>query len=210
MKEQEAEKFLRISFMAALQRLSPEDFTPVARFENIVDGAYFESRRWMKLVFGNAHDPHNDALRARHSYYIWRGGEPGFDLLRHQYELGSRAVIVTESAGIIHVAVRLGDTDEARRLDADVRASAVANWLLRLPIAIRFVRDPSDGMLISNLENRERGIRDWKERIYAFSGESTVELLIYKEDPMRPPAARNFSIWFDHEFRNNPPRGPSR
>lgn len=203
---QETEKLLRVHFMAALQKLSPENFTPVARFEDIAGAAYFESRHWMNLVFGDAHDPHNKALHAQHSYYIWRGGEPGFDLLRHRYELDSRTVIITEAVGIIHVAVHLGDTDEARRSEAGARASAIANWLLHLPVEIHFVYDSSDGMLISNLENREKNIRDWKERICAISGKSTVELIIYKEDPMRRPAPRNLSIWFDDEFRRNPPK----
>jgi hypothetical protein len=206
----ETQKFLRTSFREALTRLSPRDFTPVARFEDIVNAAYFESRHWMNAVFGEVHDPNNDALHARHSYYIWRGGQPGFDLLRHQYDLDSRAVTVTESAGIIDVAVRLSDTDEARRLGGEDRASKIANWLLRLPAEIHFVPDSSEGWLVSNAENGEKAIQDWKERIYAISKESAVEFFIYKEDPMLRPEARNYSVWFDAEFRKHPPKAASQ
>src|ERR1700722_18931248 len=71
----EPQKFLRTTFRDALTRLSPDDFTPVARLEDIVNAAYFDSRHWMQVIFGDAHDPDNDALHARHSYSIWRGGK---------------------------------------------------------------------------------------------------------------------------------------
>jgi hypothetical protein len=204
----ETQQFLRTSFREALTKLSPDELTPVAKFEDIVNAAYFESRHWMNVVFGDVHDPHNAVLHARHSYYIWRGGPPGFDLLRHRYDLGARVVTVTESAGILQVAVRLSDTDEARRLNSEDRVSKIANWLLQLPTEIRFVPDSQD-WLVSGVRNREKAIQDWKERIYALSSESTVEFFIYKEDPTLPPAARNYSIWFDAEFRKHPPKAQS-
>jgi hypothetical protein len=202
----ETQKFLRTSFREALSRLSPDQFTPVAKFEDIVNDAYFESRQWMHAVFGNAHDPNNESLHAQHSYYIWRGGQPGFDLLRHRYDLGSRAVMITESAGIIHVAVLLNAADDARRLDDASRASVIANWLLQVPSEIEFVSGTPEGWLVSSAENSEKAILDWKERIYARSRESGVEFLIHKEDPKLRPTPRNLSVWFDAEFRKHPPK----
>jgi hypothetical protein len=125
-------------------------------------------------------------------------------MLRHQFELDSRAVSITESVGIIAVAVRLGAADEAH-MDAGERASRIANWLLRLPAPVHFTQDGSDEWLVSNRENAEKTIEDWKERIDALVDGSTVQFFIYKEDPNSRPKVRNFSVWFDAEFRKNPP-----
>jgi hypothetical protein len=199
----ETQRLLRTSFHEALTRMSPDDFTPVKRLEDIVNDAYFESRHWMREIFGEALDPDAGAFEVRHSYYIWRGGERGFDLLRHQYELYSHAVTVTESVGIVDVAVRSEAADA--HMDAAERASRIANWLLRLPVPVHFAQDGSDGWLVSKHENAEKTIEDWKERIDALVEASTVQLFIYKEEPNARPAVRNFSVWFDAEFRKNPP-----
>jgi hypothetical protein len=204
MMQPETQRLLRTSFHEALSRMSPAAFTPVKRLEDIVNDAYFESRHWMREIFGEAHDPDAGALEVRHSYYIWRGGERGFDMLRHEFELDSRAVAVTESVGIINVAVRLGPADDAH-MDAAERASKTANWLLRLPEPVHFTPDGSEGWLVSNRENTEKAIEDWKERIDALVDGSTVQLFIYKEDPNSRPKVRNFSVWFDADFRKNPP-----
>jgi hypothetical protein len=204
MMESETQKFLRTSLHEALNRMSPGDFTPVKRLEDIVNDAYFESRHWMREIFGEARDPDADTFEVRHSYFIWRGGAKGFDMLRHQYELDSRAVTVTESVGIIDVAVRLGAADDTH-MEAAERASRVANWLLRLPASVHFTQDGSDGWLVSNRENVGKAIEDWKERIDARVDGHTVQLFIYKEDPNSRPKVRNFSVWFDADFRKNPP-----
>lgn len=202
----ESQKFLRSSFLEALARLSPADFTPVAKFEQIVNDAYFESRRWMHFLFGTSHDPHEDALQAKHSYYIWPGGPPGFDLLRHEYNLGTRKIVVTESVGLIHVAIHMQRMDEANSLDPADRASKVAGWLLALRGKIRFVQDPSEALLVSSTDKLGEPVERWSDRIYARSSDSLVELLIHKEDPMLRSRPRNYSIWFDSEFRTHPPK----
>lgn len=204
MMEPETQKLLRASFHEALLRMPPDDFTPVKRLEDIVNDAYFESRHWMHEIFGEARDPDGGAFEVRHSYYIWRGGGRGFDTLRHQYQFDSRMVTVTESVGIIEVAVRLGPADDAH-VDAAEQASRIANWLLRLPVPVHFAQEGSDGWLVSNRENADKAIQDWKERIDALVVSSTVQLFIYKEDPNSRPKIRNFSVWFDAEFRKNPP-----
>ena len=205
----EAQKYLRTSFRAALTKLSPRDFTPVSRLEDIVNTAYFDSRHWMRLIFGEARDPDNGSLQGQHFYYIWRGVSPGFDLVQHRYTLDSRTVVVTESIGIIQVAVHPNAADQALHLDPPSRASKIANSLLQVPSEIHFVPDQSDGWLVSSTESPEPEIVDWKQRIYAFATDSTVEIFIYKEDPMLRPATRNYSIWFDAEFRKHPPQ-PAR
>lgn len=116
---------------------------------------------------------------------------------------------VIESVGIIHVAVRLSVADEVSRLDGTGRASKIANWLLHLPSEIHFVSEGSGDWLVSNVENPEKPIVDWKERIYALASGSGVEFFIYKEDPASRPTARNYSLWFDAEFRRHPPE-PAR
>ena len=200
----ETQRFLRTSFQEALTRMSPSDFTLVKRLEDVVNDAYFESRHWMREIFPAAHDPDAGAFETRHSYHIWRGGERGFDMLRHEYELDSRAITVTESVGIVDVAVQLGTADDAYETAAE-RASKSANWLLRLPAEVHFTQGGSGGWLVSNRENAEKAIEDWKERIDALVDKSTVQFFIYKEDPRLRPAVRNFSVWFDAEFRKNPP-----
>jgi hypothetical protein len=59
--------------------------------------------------------------------------------------------------------------------------------------------------LVSNRENSEKTIEDWKERIDALVDGPTVQMFIYKEDLNSRPKVRNFSVWFDAEFRKNPP-----
>ena len=132
MMKPETQRLLRTSFHEALTRMPPSDFTPVKRLEDIVNDAYFESRHWMREIFGEVHDPDAGAFKVRHSYYIWRGGERGFDMLRHEYELDSRAVTVTESVGIIDVAVRLGAADDAHM---DAGGASLENRKLAAPAA---------------------------------------------------------------------------
>jgi hypothetical protein len=201
----EAQKYLRSSFRQALTTLSPNTFTPVSRLEDIVNQAYFDSRHWMHTIFGEARDPDGDHLQARHFYYIWRGGSPGFDLVQHRYTADSRELLVTESNGIIQVVVRPGKVDEALGVDPAGRAARIANSVLQLPREIRFVADQAEGWLVSSTEP-EKEIEDWKDRIYAYPNGSMIELYIYKkEDSGLQPPSRNYSVWFDTEFRTHPP-----
>jgi hypothetical protein len=57
MMEAETQRLLRTSFHEVLTRMPQDDFTPVKRLEDIVNDADFESRHWMREVFGEAHDP---------------------------------------------------------------------------------------------------------------------------------------------------------
>lgn len=201
---QEIEKPFEVTFMEVLKTLSPGDFTEIKRFEDVGGTAYFDSRHWMNLIFGASHDPHMEAQHARHYYHLWQSGKRklDFDLLRHAWEVEARSVMVTESAGIIHVAVHLKENDQFGKLDVYERASSVANWLLHLPSAIRFVKDSSGKLLTSNLQHSERPQRDWKQSIYALSSKSMVEILIRKEDWSRKQQGpKNFSLWFEDEFR---------
>ena len=97
---------MKEDLLSALHAYSAGDYVEVEAFEDIVNDAYFESRNWMTAVFGEAKDPHNEANGARHYYHLWRGEEPGFDLLRHDYELRSRSIVVVESVPIIYVVIR--------------------------------------------------------------------------------------------------------
>lgn len=209
MTEAETQTSVRLSFREYLTTLTREDFTPVAKLENVVNGAYFESRHWMRLLFDEAHDPDSGKMATRHWYHVWRGPNAGFDLLRHQYELNSRVVTVVESAGLIHISVRLPENDEARRLNAEARAAKIANWLLQLPADMRFVPVREQGWLVSDgatAAHASEPVRDWSERLYAISHEAVVEIVIYKEEKSVGPTPRNFSVWFDMEFRKNPPK----
>jgi hypothetical protein len=61
---------------------------------------------------------------------------------------------------------------------------------------------------VSNGENSQKAIEERKERIDAPLDGSTVELFIFKDDPNSTPEVRDFSVWFDAEFRKNPPGAP--
>lgn len=193
---------LREQLVSALESYSEDDFVEVAAFEDILGGAYFESREWMTEIFGERNDPHNPANSARHFYHLWRGEDPGFDLLRHTFERQSRSVVVTESVPVIHTEIHFGDRDRERGIEPVGRANAVTSWLL--DTLVSFEAD-GDGWLSTDPDLPVDGIRHWRQRIDARIGRDTLQLVVYRERPRKTAGPRNLTVWFDEDFRENPP-----
>lgn len=193
---------IREELLAALDGYSKDDFVEVDTFEDIVGDAYFESRNWTTRIFGETNDPGNDANATRHFYHIWRGEQPGFDLLRHEYELASRAIVVIESVPIIHITIWLTGDDMEKNKGATSRANELAAWLLGQEVSFKEVQD---GLLSTNADLDEDAIKRWQDRIDARVDEDRLQFIVYKRDPMVSPAPRNLTVWFDPEFRASPP-----
>lgn len=203
MPDQNIDRQIRDSFRAVLSRVRPTEFHEVAPFEDVGGEAYFESRRWMLAVFGPDREPHSEALRAKHYFHLWQPPGLDFDLLRHIYQLGARVLTVTESVPLVAVDVRLADDDSAAKLCLPDRASAIANETFQLPRPIRFLHGGAEGSLVNDAGCGERRIDMWTDCIFATSLPEGVRFLIHKRDPKQRSRPRNFSIWFDDDFRNS-------
>ena len=200
---QNGDAIVRDQLLSALGVYTDADFVEVDAFEDLVNDAYFESHQWMSAVLGEKNSPHAEANAAKHSYHLWKGEQPGFDLLRHEYELGGRAIVVTESVPIIHISIRLNPKDLKKKVQPQERATEVGNQVMYRPGGFQ----PAEGSLLSTNPALEVSrVKDWRDRVDAIVSEDRVQLIVYKQDPMASPAPRNLTVWFDAEFREDPPR----
>lgn len=199
---------VRDLFLVALGNLSPNDFVEVNDFEDIFGDAYFESRKWTRAILGEAYDPHHEANAARHAYHLWSGEQPGFDMLRHEYALGARPITVIESVPFIHVTIAYSQTDQEKQVDPAERAGELASWLLQLPLQFEQEHGGAAQILTTAPKLGEDKVSHWRKRIDAIVDDARVQLIIYKRDPMLSPrrGPRNLTLWFDEDFRENPPR----
>ena len=89
-------------WLAAVDRVAPGDFTPVAASDDLPEQARAESFYWCDEVLSPSANPH-DAPGTRHAYH--RAGRGAPDLVRHDYTALGLALTVTEARAFLIVRV---------------------------------------------------------------------------------------------------------
>ena len=194
-------------WIASVERVTRDDWTSLADWSMLDSEVRGDSSMWLERFLSPAADP-EERSGVDHSIHV--ATDETSDLLRHEYEVDSRTVVVTEQRNFALVEIPDPEFDPAGPDETAKQATVnrIAQHLLnmaggRKKLEFKFAGPLVEGSRFStNTHADPFALRDWSERVDGGVRNGRLWFLFFKKQPQRV-GYEDSQDWFSENLRNH-------